>query len=177
MQTDKKPMTPLFLLSLPALRGPRRSTLLASGATTLGTSPPSLRHDSATAWQRLMCWLLAPSPGHKAHPINRVPGVRLELFEEQALGAEREGRRPDAMAAWRKLSLLSELAGASDRLRSAPGAPEFELLATPTPLWARALDLLGVSPRLWPCQPKGDRVRKTRWGLRSRGCAGEELRL
>ena len=84
MQTDKKPMTPLFLLSLPALRGPRRSTLLASGATTLGTSPPSLRHESATAWQRLMCWLLAPSPQHAAHPINRVPGVRLEFAQALA---------------------------------------------------------------------------------------------
>jgi hypothetical protein len=77
-------MTPLSLLLLSGLRAGRRSTLLPCHSSTLGTSPPSLRHESASAWQRLMCWLLAPPPDHAAHPINRVPGVRQEFAEALA---------------------------------------------------------------------------------------------
>jgi transposase len=46
-------------------------------------------------------------------------------------------------------SVLADLATLTrNRVRPAPGAPEIEVLATPTALQARAFELLGVSPRL-----------------------------
>jgi hypothetical protein len=78
-------MRPHLFNPLPSLRAGRRSsTLPSAGSTLIGTSPPSLRHEPGSTWQRLMCWLLAPAPAHAAHPINRLPGVRAEFVEAVA---------------------------------------------------------------------------------------------
>lgn len=69
--------------SLPTLsRWSRRSTLLApTSGLRIECSPPSLRHaPDGTAWQRFMFWLMAPSPGDAAPPLNRLPGVRTEFL-------------------------------------------------------------------------------------------------
>lgn len=77
-------MRPLTFPRLPSFRMGHRSTLLAGSSTMIGTSPPSLRHEPASAWQRLMGWLMAPAPAHAGHPINRLPGVRAEFVEALA---------------------------------------------------------------------------------------------
>jgi len=77
-------MSPLTFPHLPGFRAGRRSTLPASSSTMIGTAPPSLRHEPASVWQRLMCWLVAPAPGQAGHPINRLPGVRAEFVEALA---------------------------------------------------------------------------------------------
>jgi hypothetical protein len=41
--------------------------------------PPSLRHAPASAWQRLMCWLMAPAPSDAALPLHRLPQVRADF--------------------------------------------------------------------------------------------------
>ena len=58
----------------------RRSTLLGANSLRMDCSPPSLRHAPASAWQRLMSWLLAPAPQDAAPPLNRLPSVRNEFM-------------------------------------------------------------------------------------------------
>jgi hypothetical protein len=53
-----------------------RSTLSAPSAFRTEVRPPSLCHAPASAWQRLMFWLMAPAPQHASPPLNRLPGVR-----------------------------------------------------------------------------------------------------
>lgn len=55
--------------------------MTAAPSTSLRTEvcPPSLCHAPDSLWQRLMFWLLAPSPSHAAPPLNRLPGVRAEF--------------------------------------------------------------------------------------------------
>ncbi len=72
-----------MIRSLPTLsRWNRRSTLLAPiSGLRFDCSPPSLRHaPGGTAWQRLMFWLMAPSPNNAAPPLNRLPGVKTEFL-------------------------------------------------------------------------------------------------
>lgn len=57
-----------------------RSTLAASSSLRIEVRPPSLRHAPASAWQRLMFWLLAPAPQDAAPPLNRLPAVRLDFM-------------------------------------------------------------------------------------------------
>jgi hypothetical protein len=80
-------MTPLAAFATfirPGWPGRRSTTLPASSLATVGVAPPSLRHEGDGAWQRLMCWLLAPAPDQPRHPVNRLPGVRAEFTEALA---------------------------------------------------------------------------------------------
>lgn len=43
--------------------------------------PPSLRHPPASAWQRLVFWLMAPAPLDAALPPNRLPSVRADFVD------------------------------------------------------------------------------------------------
>lgn len=61
-------------------RWSRRSTLLGSSGLRVECVPPSLRQAPASAWQRLMFWLLAPAPQDASPPLNRLPGVRTEFM-------------------------------------------------------------------------------------------------
>ena len=56
-----------------------RSTLTDPSSLRVEVRPPSLRHAPASLWQRLMFWLIAPSPHEAAPPLNRLPGVRNEF--------------------------------------------------------------------------------------------------
>lgn len=87
-------MRPLTISHLLGFRSSRRSTLLADSSTTIGSAPPSLRHQSASIWQRLTNWLLVPSPENLGHPINRLPGVRAEFVDALADAA---GHDADAL--------------------------------------------------------------------------------
>jgi hypothetical protein len=57
----------------------RRSTLLDPSSFRVEVCPPSLRQAPASAWQRLLFWLMAPAPQDAAPPPNRLPGVRGEF--------------------------------------------------------------------------------------------------
>jgi hypothetical protein len=71
------------MMRSPALfsRWGRRSTLGAPSSLQLHASPPSLRHVPASAWGRLMFWLLAPAPQDASPPLNRLPGVRRAFLD------------------------------------------------------------------------------------------------
>ena len=58
-----------------------RSTLSAPSSLRVEVRPPSLRHAPASAWQRLMFWLLAPAPQDAAPPLNRLPAVRIDFMQ------------------------------------------------------------------------------------------------
>ena len=58
----------------------RRSTLSDPSSLRTEVCPPSLRHAPGTAWQRLLFWLLAPSPFESAPPLSRLPAVRSEFL-------------------------------------------------------------------------------------------------
>lgn len=57
----------------------RRSTLLDPSSFRVEVCPPSLRQAPASAWQRLLFWMMAPAPHDAAPPTNRLPGVRKEF--------------------------------------------------------------------------------------------------
>lgn len=42
--------------------------------------PPSLRCAPASGWQRVMFWLMAPTPQSAAPPLNRLPNVRTDFM-------------------------------------------------------------------------------------------------
>lgn len=56
-----------------------RSTLSAPSAFRTEVRPPSLCHAPASAWQRVMFWLMAPAPQDASPPLNRLPGVRVDF--------------------------------------------------------------------------------------------------
>ena len=57
----------------------RPSTLAAPNSTRMEVCPPSLRQAPDSGWQRMMYWLLAPSPQDAAPPRNQLPAVRLDF--------------------------------------------------------------------------------------------------
>jgi hypothetical protein len=59
--------------------GRRASTLPTMSNSRLKVSPPSLRLAPDGLWPRLMLWLMAPSPGAMAQPLNRIPAVRTDF--------------------------------------------------------------------------------------------------
>ena len=61
-------------------RWSRRSTPAATSSLRMEVCPPSLRQAPDSGWQRMMFWLLAPSPQDAAPPSNRLPTVRLEFM-------------------------------------------------------------------------------------------------
>jgi hypothetical protein len=70
----------------------RRATLWGRPTTTLSphsglraeVPPPSLRCAPASAWERLLFWLMAPAPQEAAPPMNRLPAVRIEFLNTLA---------------------------------------------------------------------------------------------
>lgn len=70
----------------------RPATLWGRPTTTLSPNsglraevpPPSLRCAPASAWERLLFWLMAPAPQAAAPPLNRLPGVRVEFLNTLA---------------------------------------------------------------------------------------------
>lgn len=73
-------------------RWSRRSTLCDPSSLRVEVCPPSLRFAATGgAWQRAMCWLLAPAPHAAATAPSRLPEVRSEFL---ATLADIEG--PDA---------------------------------------------------------------------------------
>ena len=58
----------------------RRSTLAAPSSLRMEVCPPSLRQAPDSGWQRMMFWLLAPSPQDAAPPPNRLPAVRMDFM-------------------------------------------------------------------------------------------------
>lgn len=58
----------------------RRSTLAAPSSLRMEVCPPSLRQVPDSGWQRMMFWLMAPSPQDAAPPSNQLPGVRLDFM-------------------------------------------------------------------------------------------------
>lgn len=73
-------------------------------------------------------------------PAKRSPGALNKIATKQNSAGE---------PARAFSSVLSDLATLTrNRVRFAPGAPEMDILATPTALQARAFELLGVNPRL-----------------------------
>lgn len=85
----------------------RRSTLSDPSSLRLEVRPPSLRHAPGSPWQRLMFWLLAPSPYDAAPPLNRLPAVRTDFLATIADidddDAERLRRRIDGARSLREL--------------------------------------------------------------------------
>lgn len=71
-------------------RASELSTL--SGMSRIEVRPPSLRHAPAPIMQRLLFWLVAPSPQDASPPLNRLPGVQREfrLALADINGEERE---------------------------------------------------------------------------------------
>lgn len=61
-------------------RWSRRSTLLDSSSFRVEVCPPSLRQAPLSFWQRLVFWIMAPSPQDAAPPLNRLPRVRNEFL-------------------------------------------------------------------------------------------------
>jgi hypothetical protein len=47
-----------------------------SAMSRIEVRPPSLRHAPVPLLQRLMFWLVAPSPQEASPPLNRLPGVQ-----------------------------------------------------------------------------------------------------
>jgi len=58
-----------------------RSTLSDPSSFRVEVRPPSLRHAPASLWQRLLCWLMAPTAETSAPPLNRLPGVRADFVK------------------------------------------------------------------------------------------------
>jgi hypothetical protein len=52
---------------------------LNSGLSRIEVRPPSLRHAPTPLVQRLLFWLIAPSPQEASPPLNRLPGVQREF--------------------------------------------------------------------------------------------------
>ena len=61
-------------------RWSRRSTLLDSSSFRVEVCPPSLRQAPPSLWQRLVFWMMAPSPQDASPPPNRLPPVRAEFL-------------------------------------------------------------------------------------------------
>ena len=72
----------------------RRSANAAPSSLRMEVCPPSLRQAPDSGWQRLMFWLLAPSPQEAAPPRGRLPEVRLEFM---AVLADIDGEDADTM--------------------------------------------------------------------------------
>ena len=58
----------------------RHSTLAAPTSLRMEVCPPSLRQAPDSGWQRMMFWLLAPSPLDAAPPPTRLPAVRMDFM-------------------------------------------------------------------------------------------------
>ena len=58
----------------------RRSTLAEPTSLRMEVCPPSLRQAPDSGWQRMMFWLLAPSPQDAAPPSNQLPAVRMDFM-------------------------------------------------------------------------------------------------
>ena len=58
----------------------RRSTLAEPTSLRMEVCPPSLRQAPDSGWQRMMFWLLAPSPQDAAPPPTRLPAVRMDFM-------------------------------------------------------------------------------------------------
>ena len=69
-------MRPLPFLT----RWGRRSTLMGASGLRVESVPPSLRCAPASGWQRVMFWLMAPTPQSAAPPLNRLPNVRTDFM-------------------------------------------------------------------------------------------------
>ncbi|MCU0967970.1 MAG: hypothetical protein MUF03_03960 [Rubrivivax sp.] len=61
-------------------RNTPRTTLADPSRLRPEAMPPSLRCAPGSAWQRLLFWLLAPSPQDAAPPVSRLPAVRDEFL-------------------------------------------------------------------------------------------------
>lgn len=72
---DITPMRTLHLFP----RWSARSTPPAPSSLRVEVCPPSLRQAPASAWQRLMFWLLAPAPLDAAPPLSRLPAVQADF--------------------------------------------------------------------------------------------------
>lgn len=51
-----------------------------SGLSRIEVRPPSLRHAPTPILQRVLFWLIAPSPQEASPPLNRLPGVQREFL-------------------------------------------------------------------------------------------------
>jgi hypothetical protein len=71
-------ITPMRTLHL-SLRWSARSTPPAPSRLRVEVCPPSLRQPPASAWQRLLFWLLAPAPLDVAPPLSRLPAVQADF--------------------------------------------------------------------------------------------------
>jgi hypothetical protein len=58
----------------------RRSTLLDPSSLRVEVCPPSLRQAPRSAWQRLLFWMMAPSPLDASPSLNRLPRVRRDFL-------------------------------------------------------------------------------------------------
>jgi hypothetical protein len=67
-----------------ALWGRPTTTLLPHSGLHTEVPPPSLRCAPASAWERLLFWLMAPAPQDAAPPLNRLPAVRKEFLNTLA---------------------------------------------------------------------------------------------
>lgn len=56
-----------------------RTTLSPSAFSRLEVRPPSLRHAPDRWWDRVLFWVLAPTPRDCAPPLNRLPGVQQDF--------------------------------------------------------------------------------------------------
>lgn len=66
------------------LWGRPTTTLLPHSGLRAEVPPPSLRCAPASAWDRLLFWLMAPAPQEAAPPLNRLPSVRTEFLHTLA---------------------------------------------------------------------------------------------
>lgn len=67
-----------------ALWGRPTTTLSPNSGLRTEVPPPSLRCAPASAWERLLFWLMAPAPQEAAPPLNRLPGARIEFLNTLA---------------------------------------------------------------------------------------------
>jgi hypothetical protein len=68
------------MLGLLSFRQSRPPRFAASSRMRLEVRPPSLRHMPSSGWQRVVFWLMAPSPLDSAPPLNRLPAVRAQFL-------------------------------------------------------------------------------------------------
>lgn len=54
-------------------------TTLSAHSTRLGVTPPPLRHAPATAWNRVLFWLLTPVSEAVAPPLDRLPDAKFDF--------------------------------------------------------------------------------------------------
>lgn len=86
-----------------------------------------------------------PAEGRAARASPVAPAQRSKSAKKKA--AEKVNAAGEPVRAFR--GVLDDLATLTrNRMRASPGAPEVDVLATPTPLQARAFELLGVTPRV-----------------------------